>query len=605
VNLAPDNGQAGVAATVYEISLAAQDFAGNETKLLLQVSASGSAQTGPLQLLLDTNAGNILSTGMSGVQLLSGLVVAPSFSVHSIATNTVSSLTSDNPGVVSVNGATGAITISGVGTASISGTYGNLNAELHLTVVDKLPLGVAIDIISNESVSLLLPPLPGFSGALNIIGTGLTPQSITSGFDQQQIIVIDNLTPHTDYVISFSHGSTAYEQATLFVTTTTQFQFQIAYNANSGSGIMASDSVARGEAYMIKPNTFTRSGYSFTGWNTAANGSGADYAAGAAISSVQSDITLYAQWSFTGSGNGAGSGGGYTSINPSGIFRGGSVYRHGSSTGLVFIVEKAFSQFVSVRVNNITIVGDKDYKAEESSTKITLFPEYLDTLESGTHILTVSFRDGTHTTSNFTVTDTDAPIIITPEKPVNPFTDVRGTDWFFDAVVYVNHYGLMIGTSTDPMLFSPNLTLTRGMVVTVLYRIEGSPDVSGLANPFNDLIDGAWYADAVKWAYHNGIVSGYGGGKFGPNDDITRQDMAVMLNNYANFAGKELPKIRGYPGFLDEADIANYAKEAVERFFMAAIINGKPGNVFDPRGQATRAEFATMLMNFAETIGQV
>jgi hypothetical protein len=184
--------------------------------------------------------------------------------------------------------------------------------------------------------------------------------------------------------------------------------------------------------------------------------------------------------------------------------------------------------------------------------------------------------------------------------PVIPFADVRSTDWFIDAVMYAYNKGLMTGTNTDPLLFSPNATLTRGMVVTVLYRIAGSPEVSGLANPFDDVADSTWYTDAVKWAYHSGIVSGYGGGKFGPNDNITRQDMAVMLNNFAKHMGINLPSVRVYHGFSDDSDAANYAKEAIERFFKAGIVSGKPGNLYDPQGKATRAEFAAMIMNFME-----
>jgi hypothetical protein len=145
------------------------------------------------------------------------------------------------------------------------------------------------------------------------------------------------------------------------------------------------------------------------------------------------------------------------------------------------------------------------------------------------------------------------------------------------------------------------MTLTRGMVVTVLYRIEGSPDVSGLTNPFSDVAAGRYYTDAVIWAASNGIINGMGGGRFGPDIDITRQDLATILDRYATFAEMTLPEVRAYPGFNDDADIANYAREALERFFKAGIINGRPGNRFDPRGTATRAELATMLMNFLET----
>jgi len=153
-----------------------------------------------------------------------------------------------------------------------------------------------------------------------------------------------------------------------------------------------------------------------------------------------------------------------------------------------------------------------------------------------------------------------------------------------------------------PMLFSPNMTLTRGMVVTVLYRLEGSPEVKELSNPFNDVVENKWYSNAVKWAAANGIINGYGNGKFGPEDNITRQDLAVIISRYADMAKKSLSETKSYQNFKDDADIANYAKEAIEKLFHAKIINGKPDNIFDPKGEATRAEFAAMLQRFLESI---
>ena len=128
---------------------------------------------------------------------------------------------------------------------------------------------------------------------------------------------------------------------------------------------------------------------------------------------------------------------------------------------------------------------------------------------------------------------------------------------------------------------------------------------------FTDVPEGSWYTDAVIWAANNGIVSGIdlpagqaGGGLFGPDDNISRQDLAVILNNYAVFAGLKLPVNRSYTGFNDEADMAGYATEAIERLYRAGVISGKPGNAYDPMGSATRAEVATMLMNFLHAVDQ-
>jgi len=190
-----------------------------------------------------------------------------------------------------------------------------------------------------------------------------------------------------------------------------------------------------------------------------------------------------------------------------------------------------------------------------------------------------------------------------PEPWVNPFEDVSSSDWFYGDVEYVYASGLMLGTSVDQMLFSPNENTTRGMIVTMLYRVAGSPDVSNLTNPFGDVAGDEWFTAAVIWAAANGIVSGYGNGEYGPEDSITRQDLVVILNNYAEFAGIELPSTYEYTGFDDDVDIAGYAKCAVESFFMAGIIEGKPGNIFDPMGNATRAEVAALLHRFLDVIG--
>ncbi|MCL2152040.1 MAG: S8 family serine peptidase [Oscillospiraceae bacterium] len=179
-----------------------------------------------------------------------------------------------------------------------------------------------------------------------------------------------------------------------------------------------------------------------------------------------------------------------------------------------------------------------------------------------------------------------------------PFIDVKDDDWYYDSVIFAYKQGLMVGTSANE--FSPNTPITRGMFVTVLYRMEGLPDISGLMNPFDDVSDEKYYADAVKWAAANEIVYGYGNGNFGPEDNISRQDVVAIFYRFAIYSGVELPVTRTNVNFIDEADIADYAKEAIVAFFRGGIINGKPGNLFDPKGNATRAEIATMLTLFLE-----
>jgi len=186
------------------------------------------------------------------------------------------------------------------------------------------------------------------------------------------------------------------------------------------------------------------------------------------------------------------------------------------------------------------------------------------------------------------IEETDPPLT----EPF-PFTDVEEDDWFYSDVYYMWENKLMNGTSET--LFSPNIALTRGMVVTVLWRMEGSPDADDLEMPFSDVASGTWYYDAVKWAAENGIVTGYENGTFCPDNTIYRQDLALVLNRYADFAETELTATREYAAFNDNAKIDTYAKDAVETLYKSGIINGKTGNNFDPKGSATRAEFAAIL----------
>jgi|GEM_PF-443301 len=180
------------------------------------------------------------------------------------------------------------------------------------------------------------------------------------------------------------------------------------------------------------------------------------------------------------------------------------------------------------------------------------------------------------------------------------FTDVTG-HWAEDAIMYAYDNGLMTGTSADK--FSPNGNLTRGMAVTALYRAESAPAASGSENPFTDVKDGAYYAEAVRWAAENDIVTGIGGGLFEPNANITREQMAAILLRYANFTGDG--PVGAWAIRLDFTDldqISDWAASGAMFCYMKGVITGKPGNLFDPKANVTRAEFATMLMRYQESL---
>jgi hypothetical protein len=179
-----------------------------------------------------------------------------------------------------------------------------------------------------------------------------------------------------------------------------------------------------------------------------------------------------------------------------------------------------------------------------------------------------------------------------------PFSDVAEGIWYYDNVYYMWKNGLMKGTSNT--LFSPDTALSRGMVVTVLYRMAGGPDVSDLINPFGDVAGGLYYTDAIIWAADKNIVLGYSNDKFGPGDSVTREQLAAILCRYQQLAGKTPPDIREAIAFTDENSISDYAKGFVNTLVMQGIINGKDNNTFDPKGNATRAELAAMFHKYSE-----
>jgi len=184
-----------------------------------------------------------------------------------------------------------------------------------------------------------------------------------------------------------------------------------------------------------------------------------------------------------------------------------------------------------------------------------------------------------------------------PGTGANPFTDVSERDWFYGDVMFVYENGLMLGTSKT--LFSPHGTATRGMMATILWRMEGSPAPKG-KNSFTDVEAGKWYADAITWTAENGIFAGYGKDKFGPDDPITREQLAAIFYRYADYKGYDLTVKGNLDKFKDADKITDYAKTAMQWAVGNGLVKGKSGNLLDPQGTATRAEIAAMLHRFIE-----
>lgn len=222
---------------------------------------------------------------------------------------------------------------------------------------------------------------------------------------------------------------------------------------------------------------------------------------------------------------------------------------------------------------------------------------------------TVTAEDGV-TTVSYTVTVTTAalPTPIKPavdntkpasdSKPKLPFTDVSTSDWFYSDVMFVYENGLFSGT--DSRSFSPNASMTRAMLVTVLYRLEGEPAGTG-SSSFSDVSSGSYYEKAVAWAAANGIVTGTGSTSFSPDAKVTREQLAAILCRYAQYKKLDTDAGAKLDSFSDAGNVSGYASEALSWAVSEGLINGASGRLM-PKGDATRAQVAAILHRFVENV---
>ena len=186
-----------------------------------------------------------------------------------------------------------------------------------------------------------------------------------------------------------------------------------------------------------------------------------------------------------------------------------------------------------------------------------------------------------------------------PQPSDFPFTDVAEGAWYYDAVAYAWENDLMTGTSAAT--FAPGVTTDRAMLATLLWRLEGSPSVDYLMD-FDDVAEGLWYSEAVRWAASEGVVNGVGdGGSFAPTGAITREQMAVMLYRYAQYKDYDVTGSADLSGYADADSVSSWAQYAVAWAVDAGLISGVGNNTLNPQGSATRAEIATILMRFVQT----
>ena len=206
--------------------------------------------------------------------------------------------------------------------------------------------------------------------------------------------------------------------------------------------------------------------------------------------------------------------------------------------------------------------------------------------------------DGTYT---FTMPNGQVTVTVTFAEAPLPFHDVTEGDWFYEAVRCAYETGLMDGVGDN--LFAPNSQTTRAQLVTILYRLEGEPEVSGTSG-FTDVEAGTWYTDAVAWAAANGIVNGVSETEFAPGKDITREQLATILFRYAEAKGYDVSARADLSAYTDADQIQSYAAESVAWAVAEGLIQGFEDNTLRPAGNATRAQIATILMRFCEGVAK-
>ena len=339
-------------------------------------------------------------------------------------------------------------------------------------------------------------------------------------------------------------------------------EFTITFDGNGGTPSVGSMTTTNQKLASL-PSASRSGSYSFDGWYTKKNG-GTNVTTATVFSA---NTTVYAHWTYTGGG-----GGGY---NPPVTYYTLHFETGGGSD--IPSVREAYNAYIDLTGyvpawRGHTFIGW--YSERSLMNKVS----------------------GVYLTRDMTVY-AGWRVDENPNTGANPFTDVSEKDWFYGDVMFVYENGLMLGTSKT--LFSPHGTATRGMMATILWRMEGSPVPKG-KNSFTDVEAGKWYADAITWTAENSIFAGYGKDKFGPDDPIIREQLAAIFYRYADYKGYDLTVKGNLDKFKDADKITDYAKTAMQWAVGSGLVKGKSGNLLDPQGTATRAEIATMLHLFIE-----
>ena len=372
--------------------------------------------------------------------------------------------------------------------------------------------------------------------------------------------------------------------------------YAVTVNSGNGSGSTGSGSYTAGTTVNIYAGN--RSGYTFTGWTssdvTITNASNKN----ASFTMPAKNVTVKANWSYN---SGGGGGGGSSSNTNATLSDTKAEFDKNEGDDLKVTLKSGSYSLRSIRNGSYTLEEGRDYTI--SGGTVTIKASYLDSLKEGKHYLTFDMNGGTDPVLTIIVTETtktdpqeEKPAI---EETVK-FEDIKSGDWFYDAVNYIYNAGLMVGTSDTT--FSPYTNTTRGMIVTILHTLEGSP-MPNTTNGFTDVGADKYYTDAVAWASANKIVSGYGNGIFSPDNSITREQMAVILMNYAQYKGYDVSTRADLSKFADGEYISPWAKDAMSWANAEGLMQGS-GNQLMPADNAQRCQVAAILQSFLERIAK-
>lgn len=340
----------------------------------------------------------------------------------------------------------------------------------------------------------------------------------------------------------------------------------VTFDSQGGTAVPAQENIPVGET-ATEPARPSRGDYTFNGWYTDPDCTQRwDFSW-----SVEEDMTLYAGWTpYTGKHNYEI----FTDIGAGGTIR---VDRYGTEGEAV----------------TITVIPDEGYMLDALNV----------TDRAGKECALTDNGDGTYTftmperTVTATATFAEDPNWEGPSTDVSDiFSDVAPDAWYRDAVQYAYDNGLMTGTSETT--FEPAVSTTRGMIVSVLHRLAGSPAADDAG--FSDVADSAWYAEAVNWAASEGIVGGFGEGSFRPDSAITREQMASILYRYATYKGMDVSARADLSGYADADQIGEWAYEVMSWANAEGLLNGVTADTLQPQGNATRAQVAAILQRFLE-----